>query len=100
MWMGISWGCFKKRSAGCLVLSEKIKAQRKDAKVRDSAFLLLTFYSRGYTIIRITLQREDAMSFFGNRRQAEAAPTPIVPKPQLTSPQQTAAFETVLGANS
>jgi len=40
------------------------------------------------------------MSFFGNRRQAEAAPTPIVPKPQLTSPQQTAAFETVLGANS
>ncbi|MEO8392219.1 MAG: polymer-forming cytoskeletal protein [Chloroflexota bacterium] len=40
------------------------------------------------------------MSFFGNRRQAEAAPTPIVQKPQLTSPQQPNAFETVLGANS
>ena len=40
------------------------------------------------------------MSFFGNRRQAEAAPTPMPQKPQLTSPQQPAAFETVLGANS
>ncbi len=40
------------------------------------------------------------MSFFGNRRQAEAAPTPITQKPQLTSPQQPNAFETVLGANS
>jgi len=40
------------------------------------------------------------MSFFGNRRQAEAAPTPIVQKPQIASPQQPVGFETVLGANS
>jgi cytoskeletal protein CcmA (bactofilin family) len=40
------------------------------------------------------------MSFFGNRRQAEAAPTPAPQKPQLIAPQQPVGFETVLGTNS
>ena len=40
------------------------------------------------------------MSFFGNRRQAEAAPTPAPQKPQVVTPQQPVGFETVLGANS
>ncbi len=40
------------------------------------------------------------MSFFGSRRQAEAAPTPITQKPQVVTPQQPVGFETVLGANS
>jgi|SRR4051812_48382942 len=40
------------------------------------------------------------MSFFGNRRQAEAAPAPVVQKPQVIAPQQPVGFETVLGANS
>lgn len=40
------------------------------------------------------------MSFFGNRRQAEAAPPPAPQKPQLVTPQQPVGFETVLGTNS
>jgi len=40
------------------------------------------------------------MSFFGNRRQAEAAPTPTLQKPQVVTPQQPVGFETVLGTNS
>jgi cytoskeletal protein CcmA (bactofilin family) len=40
------------------------------------------------------------MSFFGNRRQAEAAPTPAPQKPQLVAPPQPVGFETVLGTNS
>lgn len=40
------------------------------------------------------------MSFFGNRRQAEAAPPPTPQKPQLVAPQQPVGFETVLGTNS
>ena len=40
------------------------------------------------------------MSFFGNRRQAEAVPMPAPQKPQVVTPQQPVGFETVLGANS
>ena len=40
------------------------------------------------------------MSFFGNRRQADAVTTPAPPKPQVVMPQQPVGFETVLGANS
>ncbi len=40
------------------------------------------------------------MSFFGNRRQAETAPTPAPPKPTVVTTQPPVGFETVLGANS
>ncbi|HVU13818.1 MAG TPA: polymer-forming cytoskeletal protein [Phototrophicaceae bacterium] len=40
------------------------------------------------------------MSFFGNRRQAETAPTPAPPKPPVVTAQPPVGFETVLGANS
>ncbi len=40
------------------------------------------------------------MSFFGNRRQTEAAPPPAPQKPQVVTPQQPVGFETVLGTNS
>jgi cytoskeletal protein CcmA (bactofilin family) len=42
------------------------------------------------------------MSFFGNRRQADAPPEPALQKPELplsVAPQQPVGFETVLGAN-
>src|SRR5215207_1241202 len=57
----------------------------------------------GYNIIQITLQREDAMSFFGNRRQADSAPIAPPQKPQVITPvqpQTPVGFETVLGTNS
>lgn len=40
------------------------------------------------------------MSFFGNRRQADAAPAPAPQKPQVVTPQTPVGFETVLGGNS
>lgn len=44
------------------------------------------------------------MSFFGTRRQSEAAPEPVSKKPELpqgpVAPQPAVGFETVLGANS
>ena len=44
------------------------------------------------------------MSFFGTRRQSEAAPEPVAKKPELpqgpVAPQPAVGFETVLGANS